>query len=575
MASTLEGAQLSFRCKILRIPADVWKKQIGQKTIRQQDLASPVISAPSMDDPSRLFPVRDLALREIIRHANKGRVTAHVPLLRAEKKFGPLSIVIPEDTTAIVEIVVDDGNILFSDSGGTLSPPIPLPLGLVFQRLYIDNVGDLIVDIESFPNVNLSWLSLGGLRVPGTLDALLDLVYPDEAMASSPTSADSTYIDWSKLLVKCEGVSPQATPLSLGDLGSLSLSTATTLNVTVQSSSVSISGLAEILDGHLESEALNIQDIRGRGETALDILTKEDTQALILELEVEHGEVGLCELKQSNGTCLTLHQTRLTHGSLNIESRTDSRTFVDAWAFGAQELQTKVATGQIVLQIGESPHTLHINSFSFRGKAEQSSKHFLLDGDVSDAALSMSELFLDLGIAWVSLRNVKASGAGRVHSSTRTGGAFSGHWAISADIAEGELRIGDFKAGIQSPTRISLEVTEFSFCDNQVDLLSARGQMELTLKSGRIPLGRQGELHFSRGGTAKVHLQNIRLTDEGPFPQIEGYFHAMAQADPASFERLMEIPAGTAKVTTKQFRVSNQGHIELEDLHAWLESDTK
>jgi hypothetical protein len=575
MASTLDNARLSFRADFLRIPADVWRGRLLANGMSESKLATPNINPPQIQDAASLLPIRDLALRELIRHANAGKIIAQIPLREAEKRIGPLSIAIPAQTKAVIEMAIDNGNIIFDAAKGQLKPHLQLPLGFVFRELYVDDSGDIIVDIENFPDLNLSWLSLGGLRVPKTLDELLALVFPENETEVEPrASANLDYIDLDKLFVSARDISPRPTPFSLGDLGVMPLSPNTKLNIDFQTSKLSLDGFVQVDGAHLQSQHLALDGLRGIGTTEFEILNRQDLQSIHLLVNASEGAIEQCQFKQKDGTQLDIGETMIRDGRLQV-SKGFEQSFADMqWNFGAKHVAGTVNGGNVIFRIGETPHALKINSVNYSGRTELSHHHYLIDGTLDHASLTMEHLMLDLGIAWLSLRNVTASGSGRLNSATNCGGAFSGKWTLSGDVYEGQFRIGDFRAGISKPTRVILEVQELAFSDQGIEILNAQGVLEVSLESGRIPLGRKGEVRFSRGGHGKIYFSEIAFTDQGAYPQIKGHFDITANADSVDFDGLVQLPQGIAKLTTEEFSVSSSGEITFRNLQAWVESDS-
>ena len=221
--------------------------------------------------------MRRLALRELIRQANSGRVQVTIPLPRSKLSLGPLSLDLTGGHAAVIELEVEGARVLRKKTKGTIDPPISLPLGLTFAGLYLNEHGEVIADISSFPDVNLSRWSAQVPQIPATLDRVLDLLFPEEEKeapeatetSEAPGSSEDA-LDLSGLVVVAHDVRPRcAEPLSLG-VGQVMLAEDTCIDVEYGPSGLVIRGRAAVKDAHLEGQGFNLHGVSAQGEGGME-----------------------------------------------------------------------------------------------------------------------------------------------------------------------------------------------------------------------------------------------------------------------------------------------------------------
>ena len=233
LVPTLRNAELSFRAGPIDVPLEplVGKRSKGEHA---RDLVAPKLSPPNVSESFEMEPVRELALRELIRQADAGKVRVMIPLPKQKLSIGPVSLDLTAGHSAVIELEVDTARVLRKKTKGTIEPPIRMPLGLSFQGLYLNEHGEVIADIANFPDVNLSRWSDQVPQIPSTLDEVLDLLFPDKSDQESKASNESKEskepsskgekrgepIDFSGLTVEARSVQPRCVEaLDLGHVG--------------------------------------------------------------------------------------------------------------------------------------------------------------------------------------------------------------------------------------------------------------------------------------------------------------------------------------------------------------------
>lgn len=257
-AWTVEGAELSLVAQRVEIPLFS-----AGAPAAEGGSVPPRVGAPELKGELELRPVRDLALREILSHAESGRATVRLPLPARTFKVGPFSLEIPAGTQAVIELEVERAAIVRESVRGTLEPPIALPLGISFRGLYLDDAGCIIADIASFPDVNLSKLSERVPRIPGTLDELLSLLFDREERPEGEEAREG--FDATGLQVSARDVVPRAEVFHLGDAGDVLVGEDTRLDVDFAEDELSVRGRLDMRRATLHGAGFYVDGVRGEG----------------------------------------------------------------------------------------------------------------------------------------------------------------------------------------------------------------------------------------------------------------------------------------------------------------------
>ncbi len=268
----LRNAELSFRAGLIEVPLEPLVSR-GSSGEGSRDLVAPKIAAPDLADSLEMEPVRQLALRELIRQADSGKVRVAIPLPKQKLSVGPVSLDLTAGHAAVIELEVDTARVLRKKTRGTIEPPIRMPLGLSFQGLYLNDYGEVIADIANFPDINLSRWSDQVPQIPSTLDQVLDLLFPEkppaeEAPPPAEEKADKPEpIDLSGLTVEARAVQPRCVePLDLGEVGLVMLGKETKIDVEYSRTALIIRGHAHLERSHIAGRGFSLEGVSAAGD---------------------------------------------------------------------------------------------------------------------------------------------------------------------------------------------------------------------------------------------------------------------------------------------------------------------
>jgi hypothetical protein len=292
-------------------------------------------------------PFRSLALEEILHRARAGVATVHLPLHPQTFKKGPLSVTIPESTEAVIDLAVNEGVIDRVSTRGRIEPPLKLPLGLAFNGLRLNGDGELIADVDNFPDFNLSRVALGGLALPHTLDELLGLIFRREETPSSGPAP----IDTSKIRVDAHVVRPKLERFVLDGLNDLTPGEGTILDVDYAPDRLQISGHLVLDDCNATYAGVTVSDVRGEAAARLELdleeRTTEGRRQIALQLAHTRLTLGAIRWQSSGEASVSLEAVEIEGVQLAYERQNGHASLT----LKTDAISAKLNGGDVVLRI--------------------------------------------------------------------------------------------------------------------------------------------------------------------------------------------------------------------------------
>jgi len=560
------GLQLSVKIGTLEIP-------LTESEGSESQFRPPRIGPPKVADEFELRPIRDIAVRELVSRANSGTARVHLPLIPTTLKKGPFSIDIPKGSKIVFDVVIEDGRILRDRelTKGAFEPPIKLPLGLKFRGIYLDDDGSVIADIAKFPDIKLSWLNTSELRVPPTLDGLLDLIYAPKESAEEDDGSDATSIriDMAGISVEAHSIEPRDIVLELGPMGQLSTGPGTLLDVEYSSDALTISGPIEIVDAELSGAGFSIRGLRASGSALAAVRKTEDTRSLRLDFSCDTADISEATVDLLDGSHLHFEESHVEDLEFSLW-RIGNEVH---WEIAAKKIKGRLTKATVVASIGGKEHPVSIEQADFEGQFEVSDSGYKIDLQFDGAIVRLGEHRLDFGLAHLDVVGSQTLANGRLKIDSQGRFSFDGSIAIDARIGGGELAAGPIHLGLADGTRIQLTVTEV-VGDNGLKKLRANGTADLAISSGSIPIGPGGRLSFSQGATGVLALDHIDVDEDRPWPDLLASARLRAQVDPLVLDEVVELPGGEADISVGLIRLDEAGTLILGDLTVELDSTT-
>lgn len=586
MTSTIHGARLSFSAESIETSLSEILARLPGGGERPK-IDPPEIGVSATKERLTFEPVRDLALQEILLHARSGTAHVRLPLRPSTFRVGPLTLEIVPGAAALLDVAVEDGCIVFEACEGRIEPPVSLPLGFTFRGLYLDDKGQVHVDIGGLPDLNVSRLFLGGFRVPATLKEALAIAFDRAPKGEPPKAADEEgepappavrteardkpgiEIDLDDLVVEARGVTATGDPLVLGSLGRLTLGGGTRLDILYRKDLLAVSGQVDVEDATFSGEGFRVDGLRGRGVLAWRLVRRDDGHEVALEVHDGHAAVAGAALGLKDGTRFHVGASDLEALALKVEHGGGPLFFLA----GAKRASGALTSGILMAHVAGRTVPVRIDDVRLEGPFEVAHDHFRVDLDVKSGRVAATGLPLDVGLLRLDVALLTATAQGRLRAGTDMGAAFSGALQTSIEVDDGAVRLGPIQAGLSSGTRGSFTVTDVAGGPDGLDALVADGEISLVVRSGSVPIGRHATLGFSRGAEGRLLLSKIDARRGAPFPSIEGRLDLYAQSDSCRLDPLLELPAGEAHVALGRFSLDDVGVLRLLDLEVELKSD--
>ncbi|RMH42965.1 MAG: hypothetical protein D6689_06465 [Deltaproteobacteria bacterium] len=574
---TVRGIKLRLEIGAAEIPLAPLRRRAATEN-GDSGLRAPRIAPPTVTDEFELRPIRDIALREILSHADGGKVRVHLPLEPRTVKKGPIAIRIPEGARVVIDLRVEGGRILRDrdHTRGDIVPDLELPLGLKVRGVYLDEAdGSLIADIAHFPNVNLSWLSIARLRIPGTLDGLLALLFPDHDRAddagaaarasTAPRDADDAAapalpVRLAELRVEARDVVPRDRELSLGQAGRIALGARTRLDIDYSKDALEIGGDIEIDDADIAGAGFSLRGLRAFGAGSAALVRDARRRELVVELRCDDAAVASGRIDLVDGSHLELGETTAENLRIALCRRSGAAQF----AVDAARIDSRIAGGVVMTRVGRKTYPVRVADMEIAGRARVSDRAFDLDVEVRGARIDAESVAVPLGVARIDVRALDASGSGRFCANSRGDYAFDGSLAVNADLAGGRIVSGPFSGRLPDEgTRVSLAVARIAGGARGVTEFDASGTADVRLASGSVPVGNGHRLQFSRGAAGTLALHAIRLQSGDAWPRIDAGLHLTAAADAVIVGGAVDLPSGVGIIDAPSIALGADGTLAV------------
>jgi hypothetical protein len=563
---TLRNAELSFRAGHIDVPLE---PLVGKrKRTEGRDLKAPSFAAPELGKSFAMEPVREVALRELIRQADSGRVRVTLPLPKQKFSVGPVSLDLTAGHAAVIELEVDTARVLRKKTKGTIQPAVRMPLGLKFQGLYLNEHGEVIADIENFPDINLTRLSDQVPQIPSTLDQMLDLLFPEKKPAKpsggEPKKGES--LDLSGMTIEARSVQPRCIePLDLGQTGRVMLGKTTQLDVEYSQTALVIRGRAHIEKAQLAGRGFVFEGVTASGDGEWRLVGRDGAKEM--QLLFESGTVRAEKAKISFGDDGELSFGNAELSGVKIVFRTGADPEL---TLIADHLAGELEGGRIGFKVGGQPAVAELAPARARGRIAFEKGQVAFTLDVEGAQVTVPQLTADLGLVRLDVTQLVARGSGQLAGSSEEV-TFSGELEAAADVASSHLMLGDLGATLAPGSRGTIRVTEVAVDRSGLSGLIASAALELRLHSGSIPIGPRSVVRFSAGAQGTVELGRVALSTGQRWPYIDGRFRVEAGSDPVAIEELLELPPGKAKVQAR-LTLEPSGHLMLSNLEMNLQA---
>ncbi|MGB0679198.1 MAG: hypothetical protein ACPGUV_06010 [Polyangiales bacterium] len=566
----LGQAMLKLQLGACVVPLSAWLHEAPARNRAPQSFVLPDL-ATSLHP----YPVRDLALRELLSHADSGAVRLTLPLPRRVFGSGPMTLDLRAGHTAIIHLQVRQAAIVRERActHGHIEPAIPLPLIANFRGLYLSDDGDLIADIENFFDFNLSRWIEAVPRIPQSLDALLALLEQDDETthpsaagdgeAEHPqdhAQADAAPLDLSALQVEARDVCLRPDmPLQLGPAGSVTFGHETRFDVDYSAACLAIRGHVHLPAAELRGARFFVEDLEARADVLWRMEGAAGDKQMHLQLRGAHlcyarGEVHAEEDSVLRLAPASLHaldaELRAGDGAPALDVR------IDRFELGLDASQVRVAWGSERYDASLAPMHLTGHLHLAHGALE-------LELVLSHFALTLPQLSLPLGPLTLALSDLQSQGQGTLTLHPEHGVSFVGDFSLRSEAPQSRLQLPQVRATTGPGSEAALELRRLRLTKRGIEEADGQAKLHLQLTGGSIQLAGSQTLRLAPGAHARIDLPRVGWQPGAAWPALTGtlQLHARSEATEGRFV----LPSGAIQLEGA-LALQETGILELDGL---------
>lgn len=562
------AARVSSKSKEARLPPDL--------AGHLDKLKSTKVSVAGASDVA--VDKSGVSLKKILAVADSGRAKVSIPLVPQTVRIGPFALEIEVGAHVVLELVVAPGGVIErKETRGRLEPSLKLPLGVAVNGVYVDDSGNIVADLKGVPDLNLSLLALRGLRVPPTLDDLLALVFRDDAArepdAKEPKepkegkSDSDAYIDFGGIEVLAKDVRVKAGALDIGAGVVVDAGEGTRLDIAWSKGVLRIDGRVDVKQAHLTQPSFALDGVRGSARIALVVDVVGDG-GVDVSLDDVSAHVGAAHVE-------------VGHSVVDVDAvGTKAPAQVRVKTGGGQpprfsaDLPGLVGTlrgGRIVVDVADRAVPISLRPGKVEGAVFVSEQRHKIDVVVDNVGVVVDDVAVraprDQPLVTFAVSQAAARATGRLVAANDSGVAFSGAISVDAVLKDAIVDVGPVHA--EGSGSAHVVVDDVAVVPGVgIELLRMKGDVELTLRAGRVPLF-ASSLEVLPGARAKVGITCVELSAEHK-PIVEGNIDVDASAAAAVIDAaLLTVPPSVCGLRVGRF-VVRDGRFVAEGLRSFI-----
>ncbi len=565
------AARVSSKSKEARLPPDL--------AGHLDKLKSTKVSVAGASDVA--VDKSGVSLKKILAVADSGRAKVSIPLVPQTVRIGPFALEIEVGAHVVLELVVAAGGVIErKETRGRLEPSLKLPLGVAVNGVYVDDAGNVVADLKGVPDLNLSLLALRGLRVPPTLNDLLALVFRDEAPRDPDENTDKdaqeakeskndgdAYIDFDGIEVLAKDVRVKAGALDIGAGVVIDAGEGTRLDIAWNKGVLRIDGRVDVKQAHLTQPSFALDGVRGSARIALVVDVKGDG-GVDVSLDDVTAHVGAAHVEV--GDSVVDVDAVGTKAPAQVRVKTGGGQ-PPRFSADFPGLAGTLRGGRIVVDVADRAVPIALRPGKVEGAVFVSEQRHKIDVVVDNVGVVVDDVAVraprEKPLVTFAVSQAAARATGRLVAANDSGVAFSGAISVDAVLKDAIVEVGPVYAEGSGSAHVVVDDVAV-VPGTGIELLRMKGDVELTLRAGRVPLF-ASSLEVLPGARAKVGITRVELSAEHK-PIVEGNVDVDASAAAAVIDAaLLTVPPSVCGLRVGRF-VVRDGRFVAEGLRSFI-----
>lgn len=533
---TVKLDDVTYDSKELRIGSEQADVQATVSSVTGRLRALPKLVAPPKNlaeakaatQNKSTSPIAHPSIQALAESIEDATVSMRIPVPAGSYGVWPLRFKVPANppTTASFKMKVVDGKIDPTSVKLTFEPAIDGPLWVESRGMTVNKKGHFIAEMKGFPNVDISAILFGSVKMPTTFKELpafgarLESIFQSTVGRIVPLPTVDASFDTltnSGIDLDVTEVSLYGKKLSLGGDSYVIPGRDGRYRFTMSAGVAQLTGRGELLDARFADGTAHLNGVQGKADLSLSI--RSDAKGPRVEGSISNleGTMRCGKFVRDSGDRWHFNDARVKDSEISLTTEGGKLQVRAAFhSLDADMRTSRISTGESV--------SIDIPEGAFSGSVMVNGESVTGKGYVKDLKATLPATHLPLAgmPASISGGTITATGAFEIFE----GGGFAIENA-AADLAIDDGKIGDaqtpFVLQMTKGTTAHLEFPKLALGGNDptTAMIEGRGNIQLRLAGGHFAPQNGPRLDIAAGSTGSIDLQALRWLPNQPFGEVQ------------------------------------------------------